>query len=404
MRTSTYCFFLLLLLSTALFSCEEDIFKPSEQNPAPFLKQVEIANVKTLWKGNDLVVPQGLYIEGVVISTPELDALNQIHVQDKAGSGIVIQHSASQPLPLHTKLRIDLSGKKISQHHEGFYVEGVTALEALGTEVPAAIVATAASANEKISLWHSSLVTIKNVTIKKLSQDAQASVYSLTDATGTLKAYIADASGEALPAKANFVTGYLSVRGGNEVFLNLRSLADIEAVKPPEYKLFSEDFEKGVFNQVANFNEELGSGSWHFNQAFAAQGANDLKNGARSARISGKENDPANEGYVSPNFDYRGLRSVSFFLGGALWGEGGYLEDLRKVDVFISKDKGQTWMKIGDATVARGEFKKFELPVEADEEELVRVKIQNASIKSTATGNRIRINIDDITCSAISKE
>ena len=394
---------LLLLLGIGLVSCKKNEFIHQEQNPAPFEKQVSVNELKSLWKGENRVVPGGLFIEGTVIYHSDEQQITRVLIQETGESGIVIETGNISDVELDDKVRISLSGKTLSKQNKLFVLSDVTTIEPIGTGVISPLQATIQEAFENQEKWSATLLTLTNLQIEKTAEDGNVIHYTLTDETGSIKSKVLKVASVVLPEEANFLTGVLTVENG-EPYLLIRRQADVDAVKPPEYKIFIEDFENGLYNQVENFNETLITGSWHFNQAFAATGASDLKNGKRSARISGKANTIDKEGYVSPNFDFKGLRSVSFYFAGSTWGEGGYLEDLRKVDVFISKDEGGTWTKIGEASTKRGEFQKFEFEVTSTPKEWVRVKIQNASIMSTATTNRIRINIDDIQFSAIEKE
>ncbi len=403
-KINNSCLSILLLIMTVFMACKKNNFLQQVQNPKPFEKLISLDDLKSLWTGDNKLISNGLFIEAVVVGDPAYTIDGNIYLQDKLGSAIMIKYTGEKSFPVGTKVKVMLSNKELSNTGGAFFLNAIDAVDSLSTGLTA-IYPFEGSIEEILEQQHklhASYIALRDVVIEKIDENPNADIFLVTDEDNhVIKLYVHKGLDLTIPEEANYISGFLSVING-EAFLNIRTQSDIDAVKAPEYLIFKEDFELGKYNQVENFEEELGTGSWHFNQGFAAQSVNDYKNGLRSARISGKATDP-NQGYVSPNYDLKGLQSFSFYFSGANFGEGAGNEiPLRTVEAYISKDKGATWVKLAEASAAKNTFTTVTVPVNAGARELVRVKIQNSSPVSTATSNRLRINIDDITFTAIS--
>lgn len=133
------------------------------------------------------------------------------------------------------------------------------------------------------------------------------------------------------------------------------------------------------------------SGDWMFNDALVTNvKSNDIR--PKSPRLLGPTSINKSNGYISTEFDIKGLSSVKV-------GFIGYKDDVSDyyaVEVFVSKDNGKNWASLG---VRRGDPTKeeeafAEYKINNKKKEAYRVKIANASAPKS---NRLsRINITEI--------
>lgn len=166
----------------------------------------------------------------------------------------------------------------------------------------------------------------------------------------------------------------------------------------PEAKQLNEDFETseaiGGAKEGSWANKEiiLSTGKWSFFDAGIYGEENDLKNGTKAIRLRGTKNQ---EGYVQSDFVVTGLQKVALTFGGTNFSEGGDAEKEISVEVYYSVDGGKEWKAAGKEVGERGKLKNVEFAINAKPTDKVSIKIQNSSF-SRSTGNRIRINVDDV--------
>ena len=194
--------------------------------------QVPVGTTKTIaevlqYAKGDSIIPGGTWIEGIIVSNTKNETAGNYRLQDGA-VGIQIRFAKdANPAPgaLGDKLKVYVGGYRFSQFNGGLQIDGPDISTTTGTGTVTPRVATIAEVIDKLRLWESTVVLIKNVTF--------IGGNSIKDATGQITTFVRAGSGITLPDKADSVIGYVSYY--NVPQLILRSQYDIKggADNPP---------------------------------------------------------------------------------------------------------------------------------------------------------------------------
>ncbi len=219
--------------------------------------QVPVGSTKTIaevlqYATGDSTIPGGVWIEGVIVSDTKNEAAGNYRLQEGT-SGIQVRFAnGSNPSPgaLEDKLKVYVGGQRFSIFSGGLQINGaeVSSTTGAGTVVPR--VATIAQIAQSMRAWESTVVKIDNVTFAQSGTTSTGIIYTVTDATGSLKTSVRTASGITMPTTATSVTGYVNVyqssAGSPEAQITLRTQDDIVGgvVVPPS---------SGPFTATYNF-------------------------------------------------------------------------------------------------------------------------------------------------------
>ncbi len=161
----------------------------------------------------------------------------------------------------------------------------------------------------------------------------------------------------------------------------------------------TEDFETGNKTSYTAGSTPLSTGSWYFSDALiGTTTGSDIFNGAKSARVRGGSG--SNNGYILTEFGFNGLKKVTVSHAQTNFNEGtGTLTP--SFELYISKDAGTTWTKVGATTASiKGAFTTTSFNITSTATENVRVKILNTSnaapASTTTPPAQVRLNIDDV--------
>jgi hypothetical protein len=207
---------------------------------------------------------------------------------------------------------------------------------------------------------------------------------------------------DALPTKSGSITVLVSKFGSTwQLYINdtndVKFDQDRFTVIPEgveEIKGTKEGFESAKKNNYSTADLTLSTGIWSFSEGGVFDPSDsDLKNsGTASVRLRGSS---ATEGYVQSKFFVTGLKTLKVYFGGSTFSESTDADKEIKLEVLISIDFGETWKSVGEKTSVRGTLNLLEFPINAASNANVSVKLVNKSFLRS-TGNRLRVNIDDV--------
>jgi hypothetical protein len=269
-------------------------------------------------------------------------------------------------------------------------VAGASATATVTTNPVTAITQTTATSGGNVTAGGTSSVTARGVVWGTATAPTVALSTKTTDGTGT-GAFTSSITG--LTASTTYYVRAYATNGsgtsyGNEVSFTTTSSSGGSSV--------TEDFETGAKTSYTAGTVTLNSGTWTFSDALLGTTAgSDVFNGLQSARIRGTVG--SNNGYIQTEFGYNGLQSVEVKHAQTNFNEGtGTITP--SFEVYISKNAGSTWTKVGaTTTTVKGTFTTTVFTVGALASENVRVRILNTSSASiSAPANQVRINVDDV--------
>lgn len=197
--------------------------------------QMNIADVRALFTGTAVNVPDGRRISGVVISdrtTSNLVDQNLVLQQGNGQAGIVVRFDAAHNFNLGDSLDINISQQQLSEFNGLLQVNvplSYASLHATGKSITPRV-ATAKQVVDSAERWESTLVRINNATLTGGTGGNYSGTVNISDGSGTSLAMFtrtqATFSAQAYPANAASVTGYvgqfnttyqLSIRGTSDV-------------------------------------------------------------------------------------------------------------------------------------------------------------------------------------------
>lgn len=258
------------------------------------------------------------------------------------------------------------------------------------TNAITAITQTTATSGGNVTSAGSSSVTARGVVWSTAPAPTVALTTKTTDGTGTgtFTSAITGLTANTTYYVRAYATNTSGTSYGNEVsFTTLSSSGGAST---------TETFESGTKTSYTAATVTLNSGTWTFSDALIGTTAgSDVFNGLQSARIRGTVG--SNNGYIQTEFGYNGLQTVEVTHAQTNFNEGtGTITP--SFEVYISKNGGSTWTKVGNTTsTTKGTFTTTIFPVNALASENVRVRILNTSSASiSAPANQVRINIDDV--------
>lgn len=193
---------------------------------------VGIAGIRSSYSGNDVTLPSGTSLTGIVISdrtNSNCDPRNMI-VQDSTG-GIVVRFTSNHSYNLNDKVSVDLSGLTLSAFNGLVQVTNVpsSAATAIGTGTITPRTATIAQINANGQAWESTLLRITGVTITGGSGGTYAGTCTLNDGTGNMAHFTRS---QATFAATAYPTGPVTITGTlgnfNSLQLQIRNTTDVQ--------------------------------------------------------------------------------------------------------------------------------------------------------------------------------
>jgi hypothetical protein len=197
--------------------------------------QINIADVRALFNGTTVSVPDGRRITGIVISdrtTSNLVDQNVVLQQGNGQPGIVVRFDAAHNFNLGDSIDVNISQQQLSEFNGLLQVSvplGFATLRATGKSITPRV-ATAKQVVDSAERWESTLVRINNATLTGGTGGNYSGTVNINDGSGTSLAMFtrsqASFSGQAYPANASSITGYvgqfnttyqLSIRGASDV-------------------------------------------------------------------------------------------------------------------------------------------------------------------------------------------
>ena len=191
-----------------------------------------LAEIRALYAGTILNVPNNFQVTGVVISDSESGNIHSqnIFLQDGT-AGIVVRFSEDHPYVLGQELTITVRGVELSEFRTLMQLNGVpltnVTSETIGV-LPTPRVATVAEVKTNGEAWESTLVQINNATIT--GSTTFNGVTKVTDGTDNIDMFTGSGaafSGDALPSGAVSVTGIVTDFDGTRQ-ISMRNADDVQ--------------------------------------------------------------------------------------------------------------------------------------------------------------------------------
>ncbi|MBL0308183.1 MAG: hypothetical protein IPP77_00325 [Bacteroidetes bacterium] len=193
---------------------------------------VGIAGIRSSYGGNNVTLPAGTSLTGIVISDKTYSNCDpkNIVIQDSTG-GMVVRFSATHSFKLGDQLTIDLSGITLTSFSGLIEVENVplSAATAIGTGIITPRTATIAEINANGNAWESTLLKIVNVTITGGTGGNYSGTCTLNDGTGSVAHFTrsqATFASTPYPTGTVSLTGYLADFNGFQ--MQIRSTTDVQ--------------------------------------------------------------------------------------------------------------------------------------------------------------------------------
>ena len=198
---------------------------------------ISISDVRKIGNGT---IPANSIIKGIIVSNSANEAAGNYRLEAEDGSAGVILYFSTTPNPALTvgqEISVNVGGLSVAPYNGDLEIGKVPAATVMGTGSITPRTATIAEIKSNMGDWASTLVTIKNVTIKQGATSGSGINDTISDATGSIVTYIRNAANITPPAAASSITGYVSVyqpSGGTAVAqLGLRDQNDIVASTAP---------------------------------------------------------------------------------------------------------------------------------------------------------------------------
>ncbi|MCZ2225080.1 MAG: DUF5689 domain-containing protein [Chitinophagales bacterium] len=342
--------------------------------------------------GNGAVIGSDIGIKGIIVSNTQNEAVGNYRIQDASGYGIQLRFPSMNPnFALNDSVKVDVSGLTVSLFNGDLQINNVMNSEKAGTGSVVPRNTTVSDIGAHLNDWASTVVTLNNVTIAQTSTNSTGINYDVTDATGTIISFVRTALGVSLPATASTFTGYVSIYNGTPQ-ITIRTAADVPNSGGGGTPSDTENFETGTKTGYTDGAVTLSTGSWYFGDSMLGTDANDLKNGAQSARLRGGS---TKDGFIRMEFDITGVQQVKFKFGGTNFNEGSDDSQEYSVQLKYSKDGGTTWTTLSKTIGVRGSFTNATYSIPATATDNVRIQIENTSFLRS-TNNRLRVNVDDV--------
>jgi DNA/RNA endonuclease YhcR with UshA esterase domain len=193
---------------------------------------VTLAEIRALYTGATINIPNNFQVKGVVISDGEAGNIHaqNIFLQDGT-AGIVVRFSEAHPFVLGQELTITVRGVELSEFRTLLQLNGV-ALSNVTDEkagvLPSPRIATVADIKTNGEAWESTLVTVQNATIS--GSTTFNGVTKIGDASGEIDMFTSSAavfSGNSLPSGAVSVTGVITEFDGTRQ-ISMRNASDVQ--------------------------------------------------------------------------------------------------------------------------------------------------------------------------------
>ncbi|MFD1257980.1 DUF5689 domain-containing protein [Mucilaginibacter terrae] len=391
-------FICLLYIIVVLAACRK-----TEPTVASVTMPTDIIQLKALLNtdaatNSSVLVPDGFNITGTVISNTLQEDNQTVYLQDTISNrGIRVRFGSAHNFRVGDVVQVYAAKQRLSATQNDYELSNVPLIyanrTAAGTVSPRNTNAAESATNFKD--WAATLVRLKAM---KKTATLNDSTFVLRDTLNgaTIQTLVSKRLNYVLPDSMQFITGYLT-RANSNLQIKIRTAADVIKYAVTVADTLREGFNIGGLPSYASGDQRytgFDSGDWIFNDAsvLAPNEVNDLRNGNGTVRLRGRT---AGGGYIQTLFDIKGLKKIRFLFGQTKLSEGADESQPTTVETFISKNSGITWTSIGLKTGVKGSFTLAEYAVTSLPTENVRVKIVNTSFLRS-TGNRLRINVDDV--------
>jgi len=198
------------------------------------LEQISIAEVRALYSGSSVILPEGKKIVGVITSDKNNENLpgQNAFIQEAGGSGIALRFTEWHDLPMGALVEIDISGQELSAYKGLVQINNLPLSNAVATgtgQMPAPAELTIAQLNSAYDEYQGELVKISNVLI---SNSSGYTTYKYTtilnDGTGQIDMFTYDwasFANEPFPTETVTITGIASYYDGPQI--SIRNLDDV---------------------------------------------------------------------------------------------------------------------------------------------------------------------------------
>ena len=200
---------------------------------APNPNRITVAALRNMLPGTtDVNVPANTHFTAKVISNSSNEANGNYRLQDESGAGILLYTMQGSPVyPIGTVINVNATGGVLTSFNGEKELKSVpiSNITISTLDIPITpVVRTAAEIIANRSNWSSSLVKINNLTsIVTGTSNATGTNYTITDATGSLKMFVRNASGINVNTSGNTITGYVSIFN-TDTQIGIRSAGDIQ--------------------------------------------------------------------------------------------------------------------------------------------------------------------------------
>lgn len=199
-------------------------------------EQINISDVRALYQGAMVTLPDDKKIKGIVISDKTYSNITNknLVLWQPGNAGITIRFTENSPFNVGDEIEVGIGGQELSEFNGLLQLNNVplTNVSRTGTGktvTPSEVSVSALNAN--IEFYESQLIRIKKATLSKSNGSTYSGNVTVNDGTGTISMYTtsyATFANDAFPAGEVDIVA-IAGQGGNqsENQINIRSTADI---------------------------------------------------------------------------------------------------------------------------------------------------------------------------------
>lgn len=199
-------------------------------------ERINISEVRALFTGNSVRIPNERYIQGIVISDRANENITNrnIVIQQPGDKGIVIRFAGGHSFNMNDEIRVDVSNVEVSEFNGLLQLNNVADLNArkLGTGSITPKVLTIAEVQADFENLESTLVKVNGASLSKQGGNTYGFTVIVTDPTGTIDMFTTSYSTFAnttIPTGEVNLTAIVSQGGNNSARqLSIRNLGDVE--------------------------------------------------------------------------------------------------------------------------------------------------------------------------------
>ncbi|NGM66701.1 phosphodiester glycosidase family protein [Sphingobacterium sp. SGR-19] len=212
-----------------LFSCKQEGFQKSEQNPADYAKLVRISELVYLYElDNSKSFAEPSYMEATVNGVDN----RSIHVQDGSDVAIRIFTNNASAFNVNDLVRVKVGGESLILDNAHYVLSTSSEIAAIGFGSGSFSTVTLENLTTDIHKFTSKVVNINDVVFKQKEETGEVTSYLINqDIAPDLKFWvnIPVALGYDMPMSISSARGFLVYESGN-VYINVRTQDDIQEV------------------------------------------------------------------------------------------------------------------------------------------------------------------------------